>query len=487
MSILSSIRDLAKTRTPATQSIAVAVPSAIGTIATGNNGKNPFGEQRKEHGFVISTPRIDAVERMAADHRLDDADRLQQITVTKALEADNAINITLRDRAGAIVPPHNPFILLALVDSNGYLSGGNYWKSAVTVGQGYSGDPELLAHLDAGANERETFQDILDQWSMDIDIYGNTFVAVERSGITSNFYNMTALRTRVKPIDGTSFHHFIHYEYALGMLVVKEFEEFVPGIQCGVKQFKLPTRRGHPFYGDPEYISAKRSLVLNYDILTLAEKFFENSFMGDKAITFKGADYTEEDIQRFRSYLTSTAKGLDNAHKIVVFQVAPNEDVKIEDLNVEIKDAAFSGLRSDNKEEIVIANRVPPSLLGIASPGKLSNTGEIREALRAFKISYASSRQKKYEAWWQSLFKACGLPKAETFKLNPIDSLVEDADIPALAQAVSAGFMTTEDAQAQFASEKSIYGEKQALAKRRIMPEHLIEGLIAIRDELRNH
>lgn len=397
----------------------------------------------------------------------------------KFLEDYPAINTVLIDRLGAAVSPFDPYVLLTLVDNSGYLSAALTAKCAVTVGQGYDGDPELLAHLQM-ANENETFQDVLDQWALDVEIYGNGYIDAVRTATTANFYNVAALLTRVKPLRGSNYKEFVHYAYGLGMLLASTVEEFQPSNNRGIRQFRLATRRGNRYYGDPSWISAKKALVINYDILSLAEKFFENSFMGDKAMIIKGADYTDDDIENMRNYLMHMGQGIDNAHKLLVLQVGPNEDVSIKDLNVDIKDASFQTLRADNKEEIVAASTVPLAIVGVATPGKLGNSAEIREALRLFKVTYANGRQKKYEQWWQNFFRDCGLPKWDTFRLKQIDTLLEDSDIPQLAQAVTAGFMTTEEAMEQLNS------EKRALAKKRVMPETLVAQLMQFREELHN-
>ena len=397
--------------------------------------------------------------------------------VEKYLEDYPAINTVLIDRLGAAVSPFDPYVILTLVDNSGYLSAAITAKCAVTVGQGFDADPELLAHLQM-ANENETFQDVLDQWALDVEIYGNSYIDTVRTATTANFYNVAALLTRVKPLKGTNYKEFVHYAYGLGMLLASTVEEFMPTNNRGMRQFKLATRRGNRYYGDPSWISAKKALVINYDILSLAEKFFENSFMGDKMLVIKGADYTDDDVENMRNYLMHMGQGIDNAHKLLVLQVGPTEDVTMNNLNVDIKDASFQPLRADNKEEIVAASTVPLSIVGVQTPGKLGNSAEIRESLRLFKITYANGRQKKYEAWWQNLFRDAGLPKWDTFRLKTIDTLLEDSDIPSLAQAVTAGFMTTEEAQEQLNS------EKRKLAKTRFMPETLVEQMIAFKEEL---
>ena len=455
---------------PATRS--AAVPKGMTTskrhpMARTHDRSSSNGDDEGKLSLLSTSEILPGIERMMkAESKLE-----------KFLEDYPAINTVLIDRLGAAVSPFDPYVLLTLVDNSGYLSAAITAKVAVTVGQGFDADPELLAHLQM-ANENETFQDVLDQWALDVEIYGNGYIDTVRTAITANFYNVAALLTRVKPLRGSNYKEFVHYAYGLGMLLASTVEEFLPGQNRGMRQFRLATRRGNRYYGDPSWISAKKALVINYDILSLAEKFFENSFMGDKMLVIKGADYTDDDVENMRNYLMQMGMGVDNAHKLLVLQVGPQEDVTMQNLNVDIKDAGFQPLRADNKEEIVAAATVPLSIVGVQTPGKLGNSAEIRESLRLFKITYANARQKKYESWWQNLFRDAGLPKWDTFRLKTIDTLLEDSNIPSLAQAVSAGFMTTEEAQQQLNS------EKQALAKQRFMPETLVQQMIAFKEEL---
>ena len=106
--------------------------------------------------------------------------------VEKFLEDYPAINTVLIDRLGAAVSPFDPYVLLTLVDNSGYLSAAITAKVAVTVGQGFDADPELLAHLQM-ANENETFQDVLDQWALDVEIYGNSYIDTVRTATTAIF------------------------------------------------------------------------------------------------------------------------------------------------------------------------------------------------------------------------------------------------------------------------------------------------------------
>lgn len=387
--------------------------------------------------------------------------------VEKMLGQYSALNSVLKDRLGCVIPSHDPYGLLAYVDSNGFLSSGMRWKGAATVGAGFDCHDELRPHLEQ-ANERESFQDILDQFALDVDIYGNGYIEVVRTGTTANFYNVPALKTRVMPkLEGTrEIHKFARFEYDLtGQVSVVEFDELRPGNQSGVVHFKLPSRRGSRYYGDAAYLSAARSLSLNIDVLTLAEKFFQNGFLGDLSFTLKGAELTKPEKEGLRTYLQSV-KGLDHAHKILFFEVGPQEEVVIDKLNTEFKEDEMGKHRDRNREEIISANDVPPRLVGVLSAGQLGGTGEVEGQLRIFKLGFADARQVKYETFIRRTLKLAGLPHANTFTLKSLDVTAGSTDMQTLDLGIRSGVLSVDEAREEWNLEKATeLKQLQLLAK----------------------
>ncbi len=395
--------------------------------------------------------------------------------IEKQVQEYNALNAVITDRLGAAVPPWDPYVLLAYLDSNAYLNRGNRWKVAATVGPGFDCTPALLEHLRM-ASKRKTFKQFLKSWALDVENYGYAFHETQRGAYTVNFYNLASIKTRLKPfLDGT--HKFIHYEYGLGLLYWQEYDEFTQNAREGVSMFNQPTIRGHLYYGDPEWISAKQSLESNVNIGQVGLKYFENSLISDMAITLKGTELDPDEREKIRAYLSSTMKGVDNAHKILFFEVGPNEDVVFNNLNMKFDDSLLN-TRKANTEEIMTANGLPPILLGWAQAGRLGGVAEVEGQIKIFKLGFTDDRQDDYTTYWQNRLDEAGLPDAESFVLHPMEIDTDAADLAALTTAAGAPIMTPAQAQQEWQNSKSATGMTGSIIHHVFKDEnHFIDAL----------
>lgn len=377
----------------------------------------------------------------------------RQTFFEKQVQEYNALNAVIVDRLGAAVPPFDPYILLAILDNNGYLMRGHRWKVAATVGVGYKCSPALDAHLKY-ANERHTFRQFLKAWALDVDCYGYAFHETQRGPKTVSFYNMAAIKTRVKPFNDGS-RAYIHYEYGLGLVAYQEYEEFDRQTHGGVSMFNLPSTRGHLFYGDPEWIAARKAAELNVNIVDVGQKYFENSLISDMSITLKGAELDPDEREKIRQYLSNGFKGVNNAHKVLFFEVGPNEDVVFNKLNTELNDSSLK-LRQENKEEVVVTNGVPQRLIGILTAGQLGGVGEVEGQMKVFKLGFSDDRQQDYTDYWQRQFDEAGLPDPESFEFIPMKIDSAAADLVALHDAAGAPILSVQEAHDEWALNKSL-------------------------------
>lgn len=218
--------------------------------------------------------------------------------------------------------------------------------------------------------------------------------------------------------------------------------------------FNLPSVRGHLYYGDAEWIAAKTALESNVNIGQVGLKYFQNSLISDMSITLKGAELDPDEREKIRTYLSSTMKGVDNAHKILFFEVGPNEDVVFNNLNMKFDDSLLN-TRKENKEEIVVTNGVPQRLIGILQAGQLGGVGEVQGQMKIFKLGFTDSRQEEYTAYWQDELDKAGLPDPESFKLKPMEVDTDAADLAALSTAAGGPIMTPQQAYEEWATTKS--------------------------------
>jgi hypothetical protein len=382
-------------------------------------------------------------------------DLARESFIEKAVQEFNAVTAAITDRLGAALPPFDPYMLLAILDNNGYLMRGNRWKVAATVGVGYTCSDQLKAHLQY-ANERDTFRQFLKKWAFDVDNFGYAFHEMRTGNGTCAFHNMPAIKTRVKPLaDGS--HAYIRYEYGLGLVFYQEYEEFTHYNGHGVSQYNLPSARGNMYYGDPEWIAARKAAELNLNILDVAQKYFENSLISDLAITMKGAELDPAEREQIRQYLARTMKGASNAHKVLFFEVGPNEAVEFKELNQKMDDSALN-MRKENKEEVVVTNGVPQRLIGILTAGQLGGVGEVEGQMKVFKVGFADDRQQDYTDYWQRIIDEAGLPDAETFEFLPMQVDTSAADLPELTQAAGGPIISVDEAHNEWVTNKSMGG-----------------------------
>ncbi len=368
---------------------------------------------------------------------------------------------------GCAMPSVDPFQLSALFDSNGYHSNAIYWKQVATVGQGYECSDALHAAIDE-ANENESFQEILNKFSLDLETYGSAYIEPVLIPGAAYFYNSPALLTRVKPpVDNNNSaeESFVQFVYKKGYGVAsREFDKFKRGLRTGIRQLKLPSPNADPWYGKPEYLSAQKVLTLNFSILTLADKWFSNSMMLDKLFVLEGGSkLTSEQKREMTGFMKRNLKGLENAAKSLVLELQRGAKLNVQDMNGSIKEAPYIELRKENRDEIASAHRVPPRLLAIMIAGQIGAGSEVEGQLKIFKIGFVDARQRMIERFFQKLFADMGLPDAKSFKLTPMDITAGSIDAQVLSLLTGgAPILTPAEAREDWFTEKGVFTAKGA-------------------------
>lgn len=379
--------------------------------------------------------------------------------VEDVMKASEAVNNVLSGYFHCAVPRHDPYELLAYTDRNGYHSAALYLKVATTVGVGFECSDALRAAIKR-ANHKQSFQSLLNEWAFDMETFGNGFIEVVNTGGNIAFYRVPALRTRIQlPDTDRGALKILQYVYTAPVHGQKMgfgasiHDFFEPGLERGVRQMSLPAKDGDPFYGEPEYIAVKKLLKLNVSIVDYAEKFFDQALMQDMAIILEGAEFSEEQQEKMKQYITSNFRGNTNAHKILFLTINSGEKIIFHEFNKELLSESFSKFRHDNRDEIISAHRVPPRTVSVLSAGSLGGTGEVEGQLKIYKQTFNDSRQTEYEEQWQQLFADAGLPDPYSFKFKRLDVTSTATDAQSLVQLLGAGILNLQQAQSQVAQD----------------------------------
>lgn len=387
----------------------------------------------------------------------------QQEIVRKFLGIQNVVQGVL----GTLPPPHNPYELISFTD-------GYHWRCIrhlvnATVGQGYDASDALREHIDS-PNPEQSFNSLLKETAHDYFTHGWHAVHVLRSDVTANIWHSPSIKTRVKVDRQTLKKSFVRFEYEpwLGWMSYVEEPEFgIENAGSGVRMMNNISLSGNRYYGEPDYINIKGILLLNWSIVSAAMRWFEQGLMSDLAIIEKGMGREDDEISAMKDYLGKSMKGVDNAHKILYMQVAPDESIEFKTLSSDFPGKESSELKATNRDEIIVGHGLYPRLVGVATAGALGGSNEVQAQFGAFKKLVADPIQRDIEEWWQYLFRDLGFPEWKTFKLRPLSVVTSKETMDMYAEGVASNIIPIEEAQEEWHAEKSARGMINYLKKLR--------------------
>lgn len=336
-----------------------------------------------------------------------------------------AVENVLGGQLLTVIPPHNPYELISY--NNGYHDMCIAIKVAAVVGQGYTCDPELEAHIKF-PNSEYSFNELLYRTATDYYRHGYMFITSVRGAHTAAIYHAPALKTRLKYNRSTGAITYVrfHYEPGTGFLKFVEVPARADSDYEGISQLNNVSRQANEFYGEPDYIGVKPLLKMNWSIVYAANRFFEHGLMSDLAIIEQGNARDDDEIDDLKDYLTDHTKGVENAHKIIYLQVAPGESITFEKLQSDFPGQESTALRGANRDEIIAGHTMFPRLVGIVTAGAMGGGGEIDGQSMAFQELVANPGQRRLEEWFQARFSELGFPAAESFKLNKMNISTHD-------------------------------------------------------------
>jgi PBSX family phage portal protein len=166
------------------------------------------------------------------------------------------------------------------------------------------------------------------------------------------------------------------------------------------------------FYGTPDFLPALMAASLDASAMGYNDNFFSNATIPGLLIHTTGGALTNPQKSDIVQYIRSHAKGKDNWHKTLFISTRKNVELKVEKLFSEIRDASFSKMRSENRDEIIAAHGVPPRMVGVMSAGQLGGTGEGFAQMSIFDRLTVSPRQRRFANFINTnIVRAIGVEK----------------------------------------------------------------------------
>jgi PBSX family phage portal protein len=259
---------------------------------------------------------------------------------------------------------------------------------------------DLTDWLDS-TNDEDTFTETLIKVYTDLEATGNGFLEIGRTtnGDIGYIGHIPAKTMRVRRLrDG-----FIQLLYGKAVFF-RNFgdTETINPISGGedrpneVMHFKKYTPMNN-YYGIPDVIAAQTALAGNEFSGRYNLDYFENKAVPRYIITVKGAKLSPESERKLLEFFQVGLKG-KNHRSLYVPLPADTPDskteFKMEPIEAGTQEGSFNKYRIANRDEILLAHRVPINKIGVPEGVSLANA---RDADKTFKEQVCRPAQMKLE------------------------------------------------------------------------------------------
>jgi PBSX family phage portal protein len=139
------------------------------------------------------------------------------------------------------------------------------------------------------------------------------------------------------------------------------------------------------YYGIPSAVSAATAIIGDKFAKEYNIDYFENKAIPRYAIILKGAKLSNKSKQELINYFRNEVKGRNHGTLVIPLpaSLGSDTDIKFEKLEAGIQDSSFDKYRKSNRDEILVANRVPAPKVGVYDNANLAVS---RDADKSFKM-----------------------------------------------------------------------------------------------------
>lgn len=139
------------------------------------------------------------------------------------------------------------------------------------------------------------------------------------------------------------------------------------------------------YYGIPSSVSAAAAIVGDKFAKEYNIDYFENKAIPRYAIILKGAKLSNKSKTELVNYFRNEVKGRNHGTLIIPIpaSIGSDTDIKFEKLEAGVQDSSFDKYRKSNRDEILVANRVPAPKVGVYDNANLAVS---RDADKTFKM-----------------------------------------------------------------------------------------------------
>jgi hypothetical protein len=303
------------------------------------------------------------------------------------------------------------------------------------TGNGWSGQPDAQAFIDK-ANRVESLNDLTRKVSLDIEIFGGSYMEViwDLSGNLAEIWHCDYTKIRTNK-DNTQYWYKEDWkDNKVKPEVINAFNTKLPtGKQIlYVKEY----RPNIGIYGLPSYFAALNYIESDIEVSKHILGNAQTGFSASKLITLPNGEPNDEEKRNVDNRIRKTYSGADGKKYMIAFVNDISRKPVIDDLGTsDLTKEDFGKIDELIQTNIFSGHQVTtPSIMGIAEAGKLGTRTEMRDGYEIFKNTYVNAKQMHLESIFNMLAKLKGVTsEIKIIPTEPIGIEFSEATIAANA------------------------------------------------------
>ena len=303
------------------------------------------------------------------------------------------------------------------------------------TGNGWSGQPDAQAFIDK-ANRVESLNDLTRKVSLDIEIFGGSYMEViwDLSGNLAEIWHCDYTKIRTNK-DNTQY--WYKEDWKDNKVKPEVIAAFNPKLPTGKQILYVKEYRPNiGIYGLPSYFAALNYIESDIEVSKHILGNAQTGFSASKLITLPNGEPNDEEKRNVDNRIRKTYSGADGKKYMIAFVNDISRKPVIDDLGTsDLTKEDFGKIDELIQTNIFSGHQVTtPSIMGIAEAGKLGTRTEMRDGYEIFKNTYVNAKQMHLESIFNMLAKLKGVTsEIKIIPTEPIGIEFSEATIAANA------------------------------------------------------
>jgi hypothetical protein len=303
------------------------------------------------------------------------------------------------------------------------------------TGNGWSGQPDAQAFIDK-ANRVESLNDLTRKVSLDIEIFGGSYMEViwDLSGNLAELWHCDYTKIRTNK-DNTQY--WYKEDWKDNKVKPEVINAFNPKLPTGKQILYVKEYRPNiGIYGLPSYFAALNYIESDIEVSKHILGNAQTGFSASKLITLPNGEPNDEEKRNVDNRIRKTYSGADGKKYMIAFVNDISRKPVIDDLGTsDLTKEDFGKIDELIQTNIFSGHQVTtPSIMGIAEAGKLGTRTEMRDGYEIFKNTYVNAKQMHLESIFNMLAKLKGVTsEIKIIPTEPIGIEFSEATIAANA------------------------------------------------------